>query len=137
MATRDEILTKLNDRIDAEKPKIDAVESAVFQDFGHYLQVLPVQSQTPEDGNERVPDRLDRKPDDMPLTANDAASRYGSSIPSPNLAQWYVHVYESPQGWGYQIIFEHKIGGKLNRRVDNVGPRTDLAHGWVEVTENV
>ena len=56
-------------------------------------------------------------------------------LPPPAGWTYWIDVYESPTGPGYQVCYEVRRGQKTFRKVVNVGPETLRDQDWTEVPE--
>ena len=58
-------------------------------------------------------------------------------LPAPPGWTYWIDVYESPAGPGYQVCYEVRRGQKTFRKVVNVGPETARDRDWEEVVDEL
>lgn len=110
-----------------------AVQPGYLATHRRYWQGIRSHAITPKDGAKAAPDKK-RKPTDQ---AEDWTAA-NIALPASMEIAVTVNVYQTPRnGWGYEVMGEIEIGGRLWRRCVNIGPEKYRAADWRDATPGV
>ena len=94
--------------------------------YGQYFQGIRTHDVIPTKDAKGPPDKA-KKPTDQLHDWND----FGLGLPGNMPGSIALHVYESPNGHGYELEARTREGGKHWRRVEAYGPEAhSLTYGW-------
>ena len=128
MATLQEIRDAVDAKLATLWTAIQAKEDAYFLANGRYWQGLRTHTVIPTEGTETLPSvgvvTPTDQPDPWPVALRTA------TLPM----SLQIDVYNGPEGLGYQATVTVSVLGRYYRRAAQVGPETDRAYGWREIT---
>lgn len=114
-------------------PRIQAKQAAYYANHGHYWQGLWTHNVAPADGVTVAPNNLDASPTDQPISWRKFKADYRLTMLAKLPMAIRMDVYDGPRGKGYVATCRVGYNGKVYERAAQVGPETELAHGWQEV----
>ena len=122
-----EILEAIDARLEQALPLITSIQENYKAEHGVYAQGLFTHSSTPEENEEVSPDSLSEKPTDQDAAWLDLAP---GLLPESMLSRMKIDTYSGPDGHGYVVVLEKKIGSTVYVKKHNFGPQSRRSHGW-------
>lgn len=124
-----EARTKINNWLTARWPTVVARQDAHFALYGRYFQGLITHTALPADGEDALPDLLNRAPHYQ--TETWLVFNALTALPIPCAVT--IDAYHGPQGQGWVATVRGRLNGITWERSQNVGPETWRTESWHQV----